>query len=47
MSFNVICGRDKKTKLKSFPKSQSKKLNLKNITIVYLVEKIKKNVNFM
>ena len=38
------CGDDSKNKLKGISKSQSKKLNLENITIVYFEENINRNV---
>ena len=43
-SFKCKNNDENKNKIKGISKSQSKHTNLKNITIVYLIENIKKNV---
>ena len=42
--YSINCGDDIKNNLKGVSKTQSKPIKLKNITIVYLVENIKKIV---
>ena len=42
--YSLKCGEHSKNELKGISKSQQNILNLKNITIVYLEENLKKNV---